>query len=49
MRNYFPSWPLPLNGIRRGPVKDEYVEMTMGEIIYGKVNYFLSPLAVYIR
>ena len=49
MRNCFPSLPRPLNGVRRGPVEDEYEEMTMEEIICGKVKYFLSPLAVFTR
>ena len=47
LRNCFPSLPRPLNGVRRGPVEDEYEEMTMEEIICGKVIYFLSPLAVF--
>ena len=38
MRNCFPSLPRPLNGVRRGPVEDEYEEMTMEEIICGKVR-----------
>ena len=38
MRNCFPSLPRPLNGVQRGPVEDEYEEMTMEEIICGKVR-----------
>jgi len=38
MRNCFPPLPLPANGSNRVPVEDEYEEMTMNEIINGKVS-----------
>lgn len=41
MRNCFPSLPRPLNGVQRGPVENEYEEMTMEEIICGKVSFSL--------
>ncbi|KDR75147.1 hypothetical protein GALMADRAFT_268698 [Galerina marginata CBS 339.88] len=48
MRNCFPPRPLPENGFaaNRGPVEDEYEEMTMNEIINGKGLNFpgLLPL-----
>lgn len=38
MRNCFPPLPLPENGAQNGrPVEEEYEEMTMNEIINGKV------------
>lgn len=41
MRNCFPPLPQPENGTHRGPVEDEYEEMTMEEIMNGKVRIFL--------
>jgi glutamate--cysteine ligase catalytic subunit len=38
MRNCFPPPPLPENMLNRGPVEDEYEEMTMNEIMNGKVS-----------
>lgn len=39
MRNCFPPLPLPENGALNGrPVDEEYEEMTMNEIINGKVR-----------
>lgn len=38
MENCFPPLPGPENGINRIPVEDEYEEMTMDEIINGKVD-----------
>jgi len=39
MRNCFPSVPAPDQGhVRRGPVEDEYEEMTIEEIMTGKVR-----------
>lgn len=37
MRNCFPPLPRPSDDGYRGPVEDEYEEMTMDEIINGKV------------
>ncbi|KDQ57449.1 hypothetical protein JAAARDRAFT_35163 [Jaapia argillacea MUCL 33604] len=36
LRNCFPRVPPPENGITRGPVEEEYTEMTIDEIINGK-------------
>jgi glutamate--cysteine ligase catalytic subunit len=45
MRNCFPPLPLPENGALNGrPVDEEYEEMTMNEIINGKVR--LKPVLV---
>ena len=38
MRNCFPALPRPANGGCRGPVEDEYEEMSMDEIMNGKVR-----------
>lgn len=38
MMNCFPPLPVPINGIHNGPVEDEYEEMSMDEIINGKVS-----------
>jgi len=39
MKNCFPPPPLPENGLAyHGPVEDEYEEMTMKEIMNGKVR-----------
>jgi len=39
MRNCFPSVPVPDQGhVHRGPVEDEYEEMTIEEIMTGKVR-----------
>lgn len=38
LRNCFPPLPLPENGVSRGPVEDEYEEMSMDEIMNGKVG-----------
>lgn len=37
MRNCFGPRPLPENGINHIPVEEEYEEMTMNEIMNGKV------------
>jgi glutamate--cysteine ligase catalytic subunit len=37
LRNCFPALQRPINGERRGPVEDEYAEMSMDEIMNGKV------------
>lgn len=40
MKNCFPPPPLPENGFTyRGPVEDEYEEMTMKEIMNGKARF----------
>lgn len=39
MRNCFPPLPLPENGVKRRPIEEEYEEMTMNEIMNGKVGY----------
>lgn len=38
MRNCFPPLPLPENGVNTGPVEDEYEEMSLEEIMNGKVR-----------
>ena len=38
LRNCWPPLPRPINGERRGPVEDEYEEMSMDEIMNGKVR-----------
>lgn len=38
MRNCFPALPRPVDCVTRGPVEDEYDEMTMEEIMNGKVR-----------
>ncbi|KII92773.1 hypothetical protein PLICRDRAFT_37574 [Plicaturopsis crispa FD-325 SS-3] len=46
MRNCFPPLPRPEHGVNRGPVEDEYTEMSLDEIINGKCGLFpgLLPL-----
>jgi glutamate--cysteine ligase catalytic subunit len=43
LRNCFPPPPAPLNGHHKGPVEDEYEEMTMDEIMNGKVRFMILP------
>lgn len=44
MRNCFPPLPLPEDGVPlTRPVEDEYEEMSMDEIINGKVSPFFFP------
>lgn len=38
LRNCFPPLQRPINGERRGPVEEEYGEMSMDEIMNGKVR-----------
>lgn len=38
MRNCFPPPEIPENGVPQGPVEEEYSEMTIHEIINGKVR-----------
>lgn len=38
LRNCFPSIPRPVDGFDPRPVEDEYEEMTMEEIMFGKVG-----------
>jgi glutamate--cysteine ligase catalytic subunit len=38
LRNCFPTLPRPVNGGCRGPVEDEYEEMSMDMIMNGKVR-----------
>ncbi|KAH9951545.1 glutamate-cysteine ligase catalytic subunit [Amylocystis lapponica] len=40
LRNCFPTIPKPENGFGKGPVEEEYEEMTMEEIMLGKCNAF---------
>ncbi|PCH43378.1 glutamate-cysteine ligase catalytic subunit [Wolfiporia cocos MD-104 SS10] len=40
LRNCYPSAPRPQNGYLHVPVEDEYEEMTMEEIMFGKCNSF---------
>lgn len=43
MRNCFPPVPFPENGlVNRLPVDEEYEEMTMNEIMNGKVKWNLT-------
>lgn len=37
LRNCFPPIPQPENGYSHKPVEDEYEEMTLEEIMFGKV------------
>lgn len=37
MRNCFPPLPRPENGVHHHPVDEEYEELTMNEIMNGKV------------
>jgi glutamate--cysteine ligase catalytic subunit len=46
MRNCFPPLPRPANGAHRGPVEEEYEEMTMDEIMNGKSDIFPGLLGV---
>src|ERR1700677_3266593 len=39
LRNCYPSLPLPENGVHHGSVDDEYEEMSMNEIMNGKVRF----------
>ena len=39
LRNCFPTIPQPENGFTKGPIEDEYEEMTMVEIMLGKVSH----------
>jgi hypothetical protein len=38
LRNCFPALQRPVNGEHRGPVEDEYEEMSMDQIMNGKVG-----------
>jgi glutamate--cysteine ligase catalytic subunit len=42
LRNCYPAEPEPLEGIMRGNVEDEYEEMTVEEIMNGKVSQVAS-------
>ncbi|KAF5370723.1 hypothetical protein D9758_001829 [Tetrapyrgos nigripes] len=46
LRNCFPPPPAPLNGHKKGPVEDEYEEMTMDEIMNGKGDHFPGLLGL---
>ncbi|THV05006.1 glutamate-cysteine ligase catalytic subunit [Dendrothele bispora CBS 962.96] len=46
LRNCFPPVPAPLNGHHKGPVEDEYEEMTMDEIMNGKSDRFPGLLGL---
>ena len=39
LRNCYPSLPKPANGYKVGPVQSEYEEMTLQEIMNGKVRF----------
>ena len=50
MQNCFSPLPEPENGLTLGPVEEEYEEMTMDEIINGKVGLIpLTRVAVLIK
>jgi len=40
LRNCFPTIPQPTHGCGKGPVEDEYEEMSMAEIMLGKCGTF---------
>lgn len=48
MRNCFPPLPRPEHGVNRGPVEDEYTEMSLDEIINGKVCIVTVPASQFL-
>jgi glutamate--cysteine ligase catalytic subunit len=47
LRNCFDPLPVPVNGVDRGHVNEEYEEMSMNEIINGKEVRFLELYPYY--
>jgi len=47
LRNCFPVLQLPEEGLNLAPVEEEYEEMTMNEIMNGKVRYEKKMFSVF--
>jgi glutamate--cysteine ligase catalytic subunit len=47
LRNCYPSLPLPGNAVHLGCINDEYEEMSMNEIMNGKVGFNMGIRCFY--